>query len=437
MKKYKKIRVTFEEKVFNIKRKPIYATRKLSVGLVSCMLGFMMFMPTVKAVEEDPIPKSQQAQDKNEVLDKTDDFVQEKEDITPLYDQTDSKVDSEENLSDQNLDGQNKEEDIIKEENTDSNLENKDEELLTADEIQAIRNRANSLENDYFFNDNMVEELKAELRKAKADPSVNYEEAKARLIDEAIQKNAPTQKAPGEVRAKEKPLKAPKINTVSIGDKVIKGSGAPSIQVKGKRVYGTVYVSLVDSKGYEKANGSFTRKGYSGNWKVTLSVAAAEGDKVIAYSVVDNRESPRAEVEVKKTLNIINKDKLKMPTGEIWIADTSSNLVSEDEKAEAKEMFDKVNSNILKDIKSVGFSIDGTTAAYYQVTYTDNSKSEKIIAPDLKIKKITEKSQVPEIQKTYMADGHITIKFKEKVKKGTKIGIAKNFDGSDGDNFRT
>lgn len=160
-----------------------------------------MFMPTVKAVEEEPISTSQQAQDKNEVLNNEDDYVQEEnEDITPLNDQTDSKVESEENLSDQNLDGQNKEEDIIKEEKADSNLENKVEELLTADEIQAIRDRANSLENDYFFNDKMVEELKAELRKAKADPSVNYEETKARLIEEAIIKNTPTQKAPGEVR---------------------------------------------------------------------------------------------------------------------------------------------------------------------------------------------------------------------------------------------
>lgn len=123
MKKYKKIKIEFEEKVLDKKRKPVYGTRKLSVGLVSCMLGFMMFLPTSKASEEDTISTNQQVEDKVEVSDKKDDFVQEeKEEVTPLNDQTDSKVDSEENLSDQNLDGQNKEEDIIKEENSDSKI---------------------------------------------------------------------------------------------------------------------------------------------------------------------------------------------------------------------------------------------------------------------------------------------------------------------------
>ncbi|MDD6919599.1 MAG: Rib/alpha-like domain-containing protein, partial [Peptoniphilaceae bacterium] len=435
MEKYKKIRVTFEEKVFDKKRKPIYATRKLSVGLVSCMLGFMMFMPTVKAVEEETIPTSQQVQDKDEVLDKTDNHTQEeKEEVTPLIDKGASKIDGEENLSDQKLDGQNKEENTIKEENTDDDLENKDEELLTADEIQAIRDRTNSLENDYFFNDNMVEELKVELRKANADPSVNYEQAKARLIDEAIQKNTPDKQAPGEEKAAVK-VKAPTIKTVSIGDKVIKGSGAPSIYVKGKRVNGRVYVSLVDSKGNEKANGFFTRKGYSGNWEVTLSVAAAEGDKVIAYSVVDNRESPRAEVEVKKTLNIINKDKLKMPTGEIWIEQTSSNQVNGDEQAEAIEMLKNANPDIAKDFKSIKFSIDGTDHAYYDVVYTDKSTSGKIEAPSLKIKTVTETSAAPTIEKVHVTDGQIIVTLDKEVAAGTKFYFIKQFTDAEDKSF--
>lgn len=83
-------------------------------------------------------------------------------------------------------------------------IEKELENILSDEEIQDIRNRANSPENDYFFNGDMIEELKAELRKAKADPSVNYQEAKARLINEAIFKNAPAQKAPGEDRAVKK-----------------------------------------------------------------------------------------------------------------------------------------------------------------------------------------------------------------------------------------
>lgn len=402
MKKYKKNRVIFEEKVFDKKRKPVYGTRKLSVGLVSCMLGFMMFLPTSKASEEETISTNQQVEDKNQVLDKTDDFAdQEKEEVTPLNDQTDSKVDSEENLSDQKLDGQNKEEDIIKEENSDSKLENKDEELLTADEIQEIRNRANSLENSYFFNDNMVEELKAELRKAKADPSVNYEEAKARLIDEAIQKNAPTQKAPGEERAVS--VKAPTINPVFYDTTTISGGNLAKAKINKKNVIATVHVSLKDSSGTEKANLSVTPiRGTT--WKVDLpgGVKVAEGDTVTVYQQIDQDKSPEvtANAQPSKASTVT----LTMPTGEIWIEQTSSNIVNADEQAEAVKMFNSANTEIAKDIKSVKFSIDSTGHAYYEVTYTDGSTSGKVEAPDLKIKKVTETSRTPEIESITIVD---------------------------------
>ena len=39
-------------------KKPIYGTRKLSVGLVSCMLGFMMFLTPITAVAEGGQPRS-------------------------------------------------------------------------------------------------------------------------------------------------------------------------------------------------------------------------------------------------------------------------------------------------------------------------------------------------------------------------------------------
>ncbi|ACV28767.1 Listeria-Bacteroides repeat domain (List_Bact_rpt) [Anaerococcus prevotii] len=405
MKKYKKIRVTFEEKVLDKERKPIYATRKLSVGLVSCMLGFMMFMPTVKAVEEEPISTSQQAQDKNEVLNNEDDYVQEEnEDITPLNDQTDSKVESEENLSDQNLDGQNKEEDIIKEEKADSNLENKVEELLTADEIQAIRDRANSLENDYFFNDKMVEELKAELRKAKADPSVNYEEAKARLIEEAIIKNTPTQKAPGEVRVVS--VKKPTINPVLYDATSISGANLAKARVNKKIVIATVHVSLKDSSGTEKANLTVTPKSGT-TWKVDLpeGVNVAKGDTVIVYQQIGEDKSP--EVNANAQPSKASTVTLTMPSGEVWIEQTSSNIVNKDEKAEAVQMLKDANTEIAGDIKSVEFSIDSTDHAYYEVTYTDGSTSGKIEATNLKIKQVTETSRTPEIESITIVDNVI------------------------------
>ncbi|PMC81777.1 InlB B-repeat-containing protein [Anaerococcus hydrogenalis] len=430
MKKYKKNRVIFEEKVFDKKRKPVYGTRKLSVGLVSCMLGFMMFLPTSKASEEDTISTNQQVEDKVEVSDKKDNFVQEeKEEVTPLNDQTDSKVDSEENLSVQNLDGQNKEEGIIKEENSDSKIEDKDEELLTADEIQAIRARTDSLENDYYFNDNMVEELKAELRKAKDDPSVNYEEAKARLIEEAIVKNTPKIKPAGEERATIP--EAPTISKVFYDATTISGGKVHRGKIGGKTARGTIYVTLKDKDGVVKATLSVTPT--SGTiWTVNLpqGVKVAEGDVVTAYQEFDGKQSTEttANAQPSKASSVT----LTMPSGEIWIEQTSSNQVNADEQAEAVQMLKDANTEIAGDIKSVEFSIDGTDHAYYEVTYTDKSTSGKVEATDLKIKTVTETSAAPTIEKVQVTDGQIIVTLEKEVAAGTKFYFVKQFtDGED------
>lgn len=53
MSKYKNANNLLEEKAINKEKKPIYATRKLSIGLVSCMLGILSFMPQVMAEGEE------------------------------------------------------------------------------------------------------------------------------------------------------------------------------------------------------------------------------------------------------------------------------------------------------------------------------------------------------------------------------------------------
>ncbi|WP_311531272.1 YSIRK-type signal peptide-containing protein, partial [uncultured Anaerococcus sp.] len=53
MKKYQKAKILLERKAQNINKKPIYATRKLSIGLVSCMLGLVMAMPVAHAEDLD------------------------------------------------------------------------------------------------------------------------------------------------------------------------------------------------------------------------------------------------------------------------------------------------------------------------------------------------------------------------------------------------
>ena len=428
MKKYKINRVIFEEKVFDKKRKPVYGTRKLSVGLVSCMLGFMMFLPTSKASEEDTISTNQQVEDKNQVLDKTDDFAdQEKEEVTPLNDQTDSKVDSQENLSDQNLDGQNKEEDIIKEENSDSKLENKDEELLTADEIQAIRDRANSLENDYFFNDNMVEDLKAELRKAKADPSVNYEKAKARLIDEAIQKNAPAQKAPGEERAV-RAVGVPTIKPVSPGATTISGGGLiGSGQRKhfnsGCKIIVKVYnenKEFVEEKSFELAV-----DGKEKTWSVNLDNPVKTGYTVTAIQEFNGGTSTPTTVEVQKTLADKYEPKIKNENIKVYTEDKW--VVSIDEKQEIIDKFKANNSGIVdfdKDVTSIEYKEDKkNNNKTITLSFTDKSSLEVDLTNTLTLTEAKEVSKAPTVKDITVVDDKIEVTLADPFVEGTKIAI--------------
>ena len=93
-----------------------------------------------------------------------------------------------------------------------------------------------------------------------------------------------------------------------------------------------------------------------------------------------------------------------MPTGEIWIEQTSSNIVNEDEQAEAVKMLKDANTAVAGDMKSVKFTIDGTNHAYYEVTYTDGSTSGKVEATDLKIKQVTEYSRKADLNEITIVD---------------------------------
>ncbi|MDU5807301.1 MAG: hypothetical protein E6Z55_07490, partial [Peptoniphilus harei] len=315
----------------------------------------------------------------------------------------------------------------VKEEKTKEELE----DILTEDEIQEIRNRANNLENDYFFNGNMVEELKAELRKAKADSLINYQEAKSRLINEAILKNAPRQKAPGETRAIT-------VFQIKDGDKL--ESGMTEITVKGR---GWVKEQTIEVLVNNAVKGSYkwTKNPNKNYQTIKLSEALKENDKVKAILKSRDGSTILAQTQeyiAKKgqpKLAEQHKDKLKMPTGEIWIEQTSSNLVNDDEQAEAVEMLKDANTAIAGDIKLVKFSIDGTDHAYYEITYTDGSTSGKIEATDLKIKTITETSATPTIEKVKVTDGQIIVTLEKEVAPGTKFYFVKNFTDGEDKNF--
>ena len=226
-------------------------------------------------------------------------------------------------------------------------------------------------------------------------------------------------------------IPAPTINPVFIDATSISGGNVHRGTINGKNARGTVHVSLKDSSGTEKANLSVTPTSGT-TWKVKLpeGVTVAEGDTVTVYQEFDGQKSTAttANAQPSKASTVTP----TMPSGEIWIEQTSSNQVNDDEQAEAVEMFNNANTAIAGDIKSVKFSIDGTDHAYYEVTYTDNSTSGKIEAPNLKIKQVTETSAAPTIEKVQVTDGQIVVTLENEVAAGTKFYFVSNFtDGEE------
>lgn len=186
----------------------------------------------------------------------------------------------------------------------------------------------------------------------------------------------------------------PTVKKVSIGDKTVSGSTIGYGQRSGRNLDVTVSVKVNRTAGgTEEKTVTISSTTRSSAWTVNLDSELVVGDKVIVTQSYGNETSEEVIQEVKQTLNITHKDDLTMPTGEIWIEQTNSNIVSEDEKAEAVKMLKDANSSIANDIKSVEFSIDGTSKAYFTVTYTDGSTSGKIEATGLTIKQVTEYSR--------------------------------------------
>ena len=198
----------------------------------------------------------------------------------------------------------------------------------------------------------------------------------------------------GAVEVQAAGIEAPTITKAFIGKNTISGGNLHRGKINGKNARGTIHVTLKDSSGNEKATVSVTPKSGT-TWTVNLTggVTIAEGDTITAYQEFDGQSSPVTTANAMVSLAKQNKDKLKMPQGEIWIEQTSSNIVNADEQAEAVQMLKDANPTIAKDIKSVKFSINTAEHAYYEVTYTDNSTSGKIEATGLTIKQVTEHSR--------------------------------------------
>ena len=201
-------------------------------------------------------------------------------------------------------------------------------------------------------------------------------------------------------------VKAPTIDPVLYDATTISGGNLAKARVGKNNVIATVHVTLKGENGKVKATLSDTPKRGT-KWKVDLpaGVKVAKGDTVTVYQQIGEDKSPEvtATAQPSKASTVT----LTMPTGEIWIEQASSNIVNEDEQAEAVKMFNNVNTGIAGDISTVKFSINTAEHAYYEVTYTDGSTSGKVEAPDLKIKQVTETSRSPEIDSITIVDNVI------------------------------
>ena len=228
----------------------------------------------------------------------------------------------------------------------------------------------------------------------------------------------------------------PTVNKVSIGDKTVSGTTLGSGQRRARKLDVIIHVSVSrQAGGTEEKTVTIPYTNSKSKWEVTLDSELAEGDKVTVKQEYGGDISDGVTLEVKKSLANQHNDKLKMPAGEIWIEETSANIVNDDEQAEAIEMLKKANPDIAKDFGSVKFSINGTDHAYYEVTYTDGSTSGKIEATDLIIKQVTEKSATPTIEKVQVTDGQIIVTLDKEVAAGTKFYFIKNFTDGQENNF--
>lgn len=237
----------------------------------------------------------------------------------------------------------------------------------------------------------------------------------------------------GLIEVKAEGVLEPTINKVFYGATTISGAGVQRARVGGKLVRGEIHVELGNNLKI-KASSVIKPSGTSWKWVLPENVKVEFGDFVKVYQTFNGSNSETVTINAEPSMNYNHKSDLRMPSGEIWIEQTSSNIVSEDERAEAIEMLKKSNPSIENDFnyKETEFSIDGTKHAYYEITYTDGSVSEKIEAINLAIKQVTETSQTPNVKQALVTDTEIVITFDENIKKGTKIGIIGTFtDGDD------
>lgn len=196
----------------------------------------------------------------------------------------------------------------------------------------------------------------------------------------------------------------PVITMAAAGSKEVKGKGLlGSGRRKALNITTTIYVTVKNgSDVIEEASTVIGPKetpksdGVSGIWTVNLQNELVAGQTVYVKQKCNDDMSEEVSAVVKETLASKHKNDLTMPSGDFYLEQFSSNIINDDEKAEALEILKAANPSFANYIESIEFSIkdiEGNKKAYYIVNYTDQSKSEEKQAPNLNIVKVTEHSR--------------------------------------------
>lgn len=204
----------------------------------------------------------------------------------------------------------------------------------------------------------------------------------------------------------------PTVTKPHAGDKTVSGTTLGSGQRRQKKLDVIIHVTVNrQAGGTEEKTVTIPYTTSNSKWTVTLDSELIAGDKVTVTQEYGGETSDGINFEIQKGLNEQHKADLKMPSGEIWIEQAgAANIVNAEEQAEALRLVKAANPDIAKDIKSVELKIYGTShpkTAKITVTYTDDTTSGEIEAPNLIVKQVTETSTGANISDITVVDNVI------------------------------
>lgn len=188
----------------------------------------------------------------------------------------------------------------------------------------------------------------------------------------------------------------PTITSAAAGSKEIKGGGLlGSGRRRAEGITTIIYVIVKNGDTtIEQASTTIEPKDRAREWIVNLQNALEAGQTVYVKQQCNTNMSEEVSAEVKETMAGKYKDSLKMPTGDLYLEDTTAALVSKDEAKELLEMVKDANPTLVNDIESAELKYSANaTKGTIVVTYTDGSSSEEINADNLNLVQITETSR--------------------------------------------